>query len=122
MLSEAEARRILLSAADHQFCEALKGVLKAYRPNGWLSISQTAALAGFSVRSLQRRLAREGSDFSRLAEQSRSELAIELLENTDITLTEIASVLGYTTPPNFSRAFKRWTGKSPSELRRKPGY
>ena len=95
MLSEEKARQLLSSAVDGQFCSVLKDVLKGYRTDGWLSISQAAAMAGLSIRSLQRRLAEEETDFSQLVEKARCELAIELLENSRTSLKEIAGVLGY---------------------------
>lgn len=120
MPNEQEVHQLLSSAVDGQFGEVLKRVLKNHRSQSWLSIAQAAALADLSVRSLQRRLAVEGLSYSKLVEQARGELAIELIENTHTSVTEIAHELGYSSLPNFSRAFKRWTGKSPSELRRKP--
>jgi len=93
-------------------------VLKSYRRGRWLTISQAADLAGVSVRTLQRRLAAEGLAFSELVEEVRAELAGEMLNDTDLSLNEVAKELGYSTLSNFSRAFQRWTGKRPSEFRR----
>jgi len=117
-LTETKARRLLSSSPDGEFKTALLTVLKGYRSAGWLTIGDVAKLAELSVRTLQRKLAEEGADFSDVVEQVRHELAVDLLENTDVTLTEIAGELGYSTLPNFSRAFKRWTGTSPGEFRR----
>ncbi len=120
LLSEQEARQHLASAVDGRFCVELKRVLKTYRAQSWLSIDQAADLSGLSVRSLQRRLGKEGIDFSQLVDRARWELAVELFEDSRISLKEIAGELGYSSLPNFSRAFKRWTGKSPSSFRRQP--
>ena len=80
-------------------------------------MNQAARLAGISLRSFQRRLADEGETFARLARQARIELAKDLLNNSDRSLTEIASELGYTEPQNFFRAFKRWTGQTAQQFR-----
>lgn len=82
-----------------------------------MTIRQMAKLAGVSVRTLQRLLAAEGLTFSQLAEQALAELARELLKDSDLTIDQIATQLGYSTPSNFSRAFQRWTGKSPAAFR-----
>jgi len=117
-LTKMNARRLLSSSTDEQYKTALLTVLKGYRSaGGWLTIGQAADLAELSVRTLQRKLAEEGAAFSDVVELARKEQAVDLLENTDLSLTEIASELGYTTMPNFSRAFKRWTGTSPGEFR-----
>ena len=71
-----------------------------------------------SVRTLQRKFAAEGHVFSKLVDKVRADLAAEMLEDTDLTLAEIATALGYSAPSNFARAFERWTGRSPTELRR----
>ena len=75
-------------------------------------------LMEMSVRSFQRRLADRGLVYSDLVETARQELATELMADESRTLAEIASELGYSKVSNFSRAFQRWTGKSPTEFRR----
>jgi len=116
-MNESEARRLLASCTEEQLVSRLRQVLKACRRGGWLTISQAAELADLSVRSLQRKLAAEGLAYSELVEEVRAELAIEMLETTDVSLNEIAKELGYSNQPNFSRAFQRWTGKTPTEFR-----
>ena len=71
-----------------------------------------------SVRTLQRRLAEEDCVFSELVDEVRAELAVEMLRNTEASLGEIAGETGYSAQTNFIRAFKRWTGKAPTEFRR----
>jgi len=117
-MSEAAARRLLTAPPNGDLLQALRSVLREYRSGGWLTIDQAAELADSSARSLQRRLALAGSDFSELVEQVRIDLAMELLRDTDISLPEIAQQLGYSSQSNFCRAFQRWTGKTPTEFRR----
>jgi AraC-like DNA-binding protein len=93
-------------------------VIRTFRDNGWLSITQTADLAGMSERAFQRELAGKGLDFSKIVNEVRAELATEMLKDRDLTLTEISTALGYSTPSNFARAFERWTEQSPTEFRR----
>ncbi len=117
-LTKVDATHLLASSIDGEFFAMLSVVLKTYRSPGWLTVGQVANMAGTSVRTVQRRLAAEGSNFSDLVGKARGELAFELLENTDDSMTEIALDLGYSTQANFSRAFKRRTGISPSEYRK----
>lgn len=78
-----------------------------------------AAMAGTSVRTLQRRLEKEGLTYSELVERTRFEEAIRLLQEPSIKLAGISAELGYTDAAHFTRAFKRWTGLSPSQFRRR---
>jgi len=68
-------------------------------------------------RSLQRKLAAEGTTFSKLVETVRHELAEPYLADGSFTLLEISYLLGFSEQSSFSRAFKRWTGFTPQEFR-----
>ena len=58
--------------------------------------------------------------FNAALEGLRKELALRFLQDSNLVLTEIAFLMGYTEISTFSHAFKRWTGKSPAAYRR--GY
>ncbi|RXV66505.1 hypothetical protein C6W92_03300 [Roseovarius sp. A46] len=73
---------------------------------------------GLHPRTLRRRLAEEGETFERLRDSVRYAVARELLELTDIPVAEVGGFLGFETPGVFSRAFRRWSGTSPSNWRR----
>jgi AraC-like DNA-binding protein len=82
------------------------------------SVDRVARLLGVSVRTLNRRLAREGTSFKALLEDARSSLARQLLRDTRLPAIEIAAALHYTTPSAFSRAFRGWNrGMSPRRAR-----
>jgi AraC-like DNA-binding protein len=72
-----------------------------------------------SESTLQRRLAAEGVRYQELLDQVRHRLAIEYLQGTQLPIAEITQLLGFSNPANFRRAFKRWSAKSPSEVREK---
>ncbi len=85
-----------------------------------LSLGAAAGRLGMSVRTLQRRLKFCGIDFEDLLDQTRRDEALRLLAESSHTMTEIAYSVGYSDPAHFTRAFKRWTGLSPSRFRACP--
>jgi AraC-like DNA-binding protein len=70
-----------------------------------------------SLRSLQRMLNKEETNFKTLLETTRQELALHYIRETHRSLGEITYLLGFSEPSNFTRAFKRWTGKTPAAYR-----
>jgi AraC-like DNA-binding protein len=86
--------------------------------NGAPTVESLAAAAGLSVRTLQRRLAEEGTTFSRLLEGVRREHAISHLAGGDTAAREIAAALGYERQSSLTRAVRRWTGVTPRSMRR----
>lgn len=86
---------------------------------GQTTLSAVARQLGMSERSLQRRLADEHVTFDALLDEVRRELALHYLSDAKIAVAEIAYLLGYSEPSPFHRAFKRWTGKTPAEARKR---
>lgn len=84
---------------------------------GKVSIESAARSLDTSVRTLQRELNREGTDFRTLANLVRSQRALELLRGSDVSVTEIAGSLGYAAPSHFARALRKATGLGPREYR-----
>ena len=72
-----------------------------------------------STRTLQRRLADEGLSYRDLLDELRYETALDLLQDPENTITEVANLLGYSDPSHFSRAFRRMAGVSPGEYQKK---
>jgi AraC-like DNA-binding protein len=72
---------------------------------------------GMSARSLRRRLQAEGSEYNTLLEDARANCAKRLLVDPQRSIQEAAYALGFANPAAFTRAFKRWTGLSPSAFR-----
>ena len=87
-------------------------------PSGGIADEKVAETLNMSVRSLQRRLKEVGSTFRTLLEAVRKDLASTYVRDPDIELVEVAFLLGFSDQSAFSRAFKRWAGKSPSEARK----
>ena len=74
-----------------------------------------------SPRSLQMKLAAQDTSFQDILDSTRKSLAISYMEQRKISITEAAYLLGFSEVSNFTRAFKRWTGKSPREFRQSLG-
>jgi AraC-like DNA-binding protein len=68
-----------------------------------------------SSRSLQRRIADEGTNFRRILNEERRELAKFYLPQPDLGLNELAYLLGYEDPNSFIRAFRVWEGATPGK-------
>ncbi|MEC7815615.1 MAG: AraC family transcriptional regulator [Pseudomonadota bacterium] len=80
-------------------------------------LARVASTLFVSERTLKRRLQEEDASFQNLVDQVRLERARDLLRSTGLNLSQIADALGYADAANFTRAFKRWTGLSPSHFR-----
>jgi AraC-like DNA-binding protein len=85
------------------------------------TLTQVARKIALSPRTLQRRLKDYGTDFKRLVDDTRRRLSLNYLKNPEHTFTEIAYLLGYSEASAFNRAFKRWTGATPSDYRSRQG-
>ena len=88
-------------------------------PHGTASIANIAGDLRMSTRTLSRRLAQEGLTFSVILEDLRANLANRYLQNSDLSISQIAWQLGYTEVSSFAHAFQRWTGNSPTRARRR---
>ncbi|WP_158966479.1 AraC family transcriptional regulator [Chachezhania sediminis] len=74
---------------------------------------------GMSARTLARRLSEEGTTFFKTVEELRHTLAVNYLKDSDLVLAEIAYLLGYSGMSSFNDAFKRWTGHTPGQFRKR---
>jgi len=70
-----------------------------------------------SERTLGRKLADEGLNFTDILQQLRRDLAVRYLDDRKLRLSKIAWLLGFKEVSAFTHAYKRWTGKTPSEIR-----
>lgn len=80
------------------------------------SAEEIAGEIGLGVRALQARLRQEGATYRELVDAVRKELAIQHLRDADMTLCDLAFLLGFSEQSAFNHAFKRWTGRTPGEF------
>lgn len=83
---------------------------------GEVSMERIAALLGLSRPTLYRKLKAEGVNYEKLLDDLRHEMALNYLNEEKTSVNETAYLVGFSDPSAFSRAFKRWTGKSPRAL------
>jgi AraC-like DNA-binding protein len=84
---------------------------------GDVSIDAIAAKMSVSRQTLFRRLKAEDATFEKVLDDLRHRLALHYLSGRKASVNETAYLVGFSDPASFSRAFKRWTGRSPSEMR-----
>jgi AraC-like DNA-binding protein len=88
--------------------------------DGYPDLETVASCVFMSGRTLKRKLEERGTSFQKMLDEVRHRHALRLLENPDLDIQQIAIALGYQDPPSFTRAFRRWSGKTPSQLRTNP--
>lgn len=84
---------------------------------GEVGVDAVAEKLGVSRQTLYRNLKAEGVTFEQVLDELRHRMALHYMSGKKASLNDIAYLVGFADPTSFSRAFKRWTGKSPSEYR-----
>ena len=105
----------------HQHTLWAKTVTALLQEESQPTLAAAARALAVSPRTLQARLTQEGTSFAALADNLRRERALTFLSQPDLAVTTIAGRLGFSTPSALTRAFRRWTGMSPSAYRREAG-
>jgi AraC-like DNA-binding protein len=86
-------------------------------PHGRVRVEDVARGLGMSERTLTRKLSDEGLNFTEILQQLRRDLAVRYLDDRKLHVSKIAWLLGFHEVSAFTNAFKRWTGKPPSQMR-----
>jgi AraC-like DNA-binding protein len=124
--ADPAAYRTALELCERQLVEREPGALLVQRVNrslfaadggGIQTPAQVARALGMAERTLKRKLAEQGTSYSALLDRQRQTRALELLR-TEASIDAVAERLGYSDAANFTRAFRRWTGKSPRAVRK----
>lgn len=100
-----------------RFSNRVRSTLIEHLPTGEPSQQDIARALDTSVRTLQRKLRDESTTYKDLLAETRQHLAVRYVRQRRFAVGEIAYLLGFSEPSNFSRAFKRWTGCAPSEFK-----
>jgi AraC-like DNA-binding protein len=136
---DANARELPLIHADPylnslllKYCEAaladqrgnvsqlptrVENAMSSLLPHGRVVADDIARSLGMSKRTLARKLSDEGLNFTEVLQQLRRDLAVRYLVDPKLHISKIAWLLGFNDVSAFTHAFKRWTGKTPSQMR-----
>lgn len=87
------------------------------RPNRFPTAAEIASELGLSLRSFHRHLAEDGLSYQTIVDEMRRSLATELLQNTHMSVDQIAERVGFADATSFRKAFKKWTSCSPTDFR-----
>ena len=95
----------------------VENVIVPLLPHEKINASRIAAILGLSRRTLARHLMSQGLSLTGIVHDLRRDLARRYLGDTGLSISTIAWLLGYSEVSAFTHAFKRWTGKTPKEVR-----
>ena len=116
-LHDRFAGEYLAHFSESRVTHLARQVLCRLLPQGEPRREAVAQALHLSQRTLQRRLQEEGSSFQQLLDDTRRALAEQYLAQPNLTLLEVAYLLGFADPSNFFRAFRRWFDSTPGEYR-----
>jgi AraC-like DNA-binding protein len=118
-----EAQRTLDALAQGAgHADRLKRYLLARPPCRIPNMDVAARELGMSVRSLRRRLAEEGVSYRALVQATLEDAAAQVLRTPGRSVQEAADAAGFSDSAAFHRAFKQWTGLTPTEFRNRQGF
>lgn len=119
MASAAErlAEQAAASLGERDVVARVRQILVDSLSDGACTLPAVASRLALSEKTLQRRLAERGVAFASLLDSLRLELATDHLRRQHVPIQEISWLLGFAEIASFSRAFRRWTGLSPSDWR-----
>lgn len=116
-LRETPYRLVVPSFAPPTLQDRLRALFGQLGGEAPPAADAVASHLGMSVSTLRRRLAAEGTSWQTLKEENRRRAACRYVAETDLPINEIARLLGFDETSTFFRAFRRWTGTTPSRYR-----
>jgi AraC-like DNA-binding protein len=102
---------------SHTTRAQVEGIILPVLHKGDATADAIASTMGFSRQTLFRRLKEEGVTFEEVLDELRHRMALHYLKGKRASVNEVAYLVGFSDRASFSRAFKRWTGRSPGEVR-----
>jgi AraC-like DNA-binding protein len=109
------AEQLLAAHAQRSLSQRVRTLLSHEPDLSQFDVGRTAGVLGLSERTLRRRLAEEGLPLAELLGEVRRTVAIRDMQVPNVAIKELSERLGFSEPSAFHRAFKRWTGLTPSE-------
>jgi AraC-like DNA-binding protein len=100
-----------------EISDDIRRLLRTRLTNHRCSAADTAELLAMHRRTLSRRLKESGLGHRAITNEVRFDIARQLLHGTKVSLTQIAVALGYSESSAFTRAFRRWSGETPTAWR-----
>jgi AraC-like DNA-binding protein len=100
-----------------EFSDDIRRLLRVRLTSNHCSAEDIAHLLAMHRRTLSRRLKGSGMGYRAITNEIRFEIARQLLEGTEVPLAQIAAALGYSEASAFTRAFRRWSGQTPTTWR-----
>lgn len=116
LVSHAQEKNASLESKNGFVSLVKQSVINLVKPE-FPTIEQVAGHLNVSLRTLQRRLKEEGFTFKQLIDELRKDFAISYLKRPDLSIGDVAYLLSYSDVSAFTRSFKRWTGKNPTDFR-----
>ncbi len=117
LLNDNLANRYMVKLEKDDVVNTVRMKIIDLLPSGECTREQVASAMCLSPSTLQIKLAQRETNFQDLLDGVRKELALSYLRQPSLSITEITFLLGFSDTSNFTRAFKRWEGKSPSSFR-----
>ena len=114
-LAREQCERELAEVVDASLPGRIRALL--VESDGTLALEDVARHLRMSPRTIKRKLAERGTAFSEIRDGLRRQRALLLLDNRELSIGDVAARLGYSELPNFTRAFRKWTGKTPLAYR-----
>ena len=122
LLKSCEAALADRKGEMSQLRTEVENAISSLLPHRRVLVEDVAHSLGMSERTLARKLADEGLNFTEILHQLRRDLAIRYLDDRKLHVSKIAWLLGFQEVSAFTHAFKRWTGKTPSKMRTAGAY
>lgn len=131
MVQTSETLKKLLSAGpfslfniqaiqhNHSLAPKMRSLINNEANGDIPKLSKVAEMIDIPVRTLRRHLVKEGSSYQQVKDEHRRDIAIKYLSQSDISITSAALMMGFEELSAFHRSFKKWTGITPGEFRRR---
>lgn len=101
---------------DSQFISLVYATVTELLPSGVVTADRVAKHFSIGKRTLERRLAEQGTSFTEVVSECRHRMSNHYLSHTKLPVAEIAYLVGYNEPSSFYRAYKRWSGQTIQEV------